>query len=78
MPVARAAYCLGQASSKTAMARILEAVRDCRAVFVARVGDGPREKLAAIGVECVSRYAWEPIRESLLDYVRRGNSGSSS
>lgn len=62
-------YCLGNHSSKTAMAGILEAVKDCRAVFVAKIGDGPTEKLNAIGVAAVSRYAWEPIEPSLLDYV---------
>ena len=53
------------------MAQILETIRDCRAVFVAKIGDGPTEKLAAIGVEAVSAYAYEEIEPSLLDYMRR-------
>lgn len=64
-------YCLGNSSSQSAMASILEAIRDCQAVFVAKIGDGPAEKLAAIGVRAVSGYAWEAIEESLLDYARR-------
>lgn len=64
-------YCLGQHSSKTAMAGILEAVKDCRAVFVAKIGDGPTEKLAAVGVQAVSDYAYEAIEASLLDYAAK-------
>lgn len=64
-------YCLGQQSSKTAMAGILETVKDCQAVFVAKIGDGPTEKLAAIGVQAVSDYAYEAIEASLLDYAAK-------
>ena len=41
------------------------------AVFVAKIGDGPIEKLAAIGVQAVADYAYESIEDSLLDYVRK-------
>ncbi|PMR77490.1 NifB/NifX family molybdenum-iron cluster-binding protein [Billgrantia endophytica] len=68
-------YCLGNHSSKTAMAGILEAIKDCHAVFVAKIGDGPVEKLEAIGVHAVTGYAWETIDESLIDYVRRTMAG---
>ena len=64
-------YCLGNHSSKTAMAKILETIKDCEAVFVAKIGDGPVEKLAAIGVQAVADYAYEAIEASLLDYVRK-------
>ncbi len=63
-------YCLGNHSSKTAMAGILEAVKDCRAVFVAKIGDGPTEKLNAIGVEAVSDHAWEEIEPALQTYAK--------
>ena len=63
-------YCLGQHSDQTAMAGILESIKDCHAVFVAKIGDGPTEKLKAIGVSAVSRYAYEAIEDSLLDYVK--------
>ena len=62
-------YCLGNSANQSAMSGILQTIRDCRAVFVARIGDGPTEKLAAIGVEAVSDYAYEEIEPSLLDYV---------
>ena len=68
-------YCLGQESSPAAMTGILETIKDCHAVFVAKIGDGPTEKLKAVGVRAVSRYAYEAIEASLLDYVRRAAAG---
>ncbi|MCC6075788.1 NifB/NifX family molybdenum-iron cluster-binding protein [Pseudomonas sp. GCM10022188] len=68
-------YCLGNSASQSAMAGILETIRDCQAVFVARIGDGPTEKLRAIGVQAVAGYAWEPIEAALLDYARRTAAG---
>ena len=64
-------YCLGGSSDKTAMAQILDTIQDCDAVFVAKVGDGPTEKLAARGITAVSDYAWEEIKSSLLDYAAK-------
>jgi predicted Fe-Mo cluster-binding NifX family protein len=68
-------YCLGQHSDESAMGGILEAIRDCHAVFVARIGDGPTDKVHAIGVRAVSEYAYAAIEESLLDYARRTAAG---
>lgn len=62
-------YCLGGSSDKTAMAQILETIQDCAAVFVAKIGDGPVEKLAARGITAVADYAWEEIEVSLQDYA---------
>jgi predicted Fe-Mo cluster-binding NifX family protein len=64
-------YCLGGSSDKTAMAEILDTIEDCDAVFVAKVGDGPTEKLAARGITAVSEYAWEEIEPSLQDYAAK-------
>ncbi|MCB1954470.1 MAG: dinitrogenase iron-molybdenum cofactor biosynthesis protein [Rhodocyclaceae bacterium] len=64
-------YCHGHLGSAPAMERILHTVRDCDAVLIARIGDGPAEKLAAIGVTAISDYAYNDITESLLDFVRR-------
>lgn len=66
-------YCLGGTSSKTAMSGIMESIKDCRAVFVAKIGDGPIAKLGEIGIEAVDRYAYEAIGESLADYVKRND-----
>lgn len=63
-------YCLGQHSDPSAMSGILEAIKDCYAVFVARIGEGPTAKVHAIGVYAVSEYAYAAIEESLLDYAQ--------
>lgn len=68
-------YCHGNTGSQSAMAMILETIKDCKAVLVAKIGDGPTEKLAKIGVSAVSSYAWEEIEPSLLDYARRTAAG---
>lgn len=64
-------YCLGGTSDKSAMPQILETIKDCNAVFVAKIGDGPIEKLSARGITAVSDYTWEEIEPSLLDYAAR-------
>ncbi len=62
-------YCLGGSSNKGALSGILEAVKDCQAVFVAKIGDGPRDKLAAIGVEAVDAYGWMTIDEAIAAWL---------
>lgn len=64
-------YCLGEHADQSAMAGILETIKDCHAVFVARIGDGPTAKVNAIGVRAVAEYAYATVEESLLDYARR-------
>ena len=66
-------YCHGNTGSQSAMEMILETIDDCRAVFVAKIGDGSIEKLKNIGVQSVSQYAYESIEESLLDYAHNCN-----
>lgn len=63
-------YCHGNTSNQSAMTRILQTIDDCEAVLVAKIGDGPTEKLAAIGVQAVSDYPWSPVEEALLAYAR--------
>ena len=62
-------YCMGGSSDKSALAGILETVSDCQTVFVAKIGDGPTDKLAARGIEAVAEYAWEEIEPALIDYA---------
>lgn len=66
-------YCHGHLGSKTAMQNILETIKDCDAVFSAKIGDGPVEKLRKIGVQSVDGYAYESVEESLLDYAAKVN-----
>ena len=45
-----ALYCHGHSADQSAMQDILNTIRDCDAVMVARIGDGPANKLSDIGV----------------------------
>lgn len=63
-------YCHGQHGDPSAMQKILHTIKDCDAVFVAMIGDGPREKLKKINVEAVDQYGHEAIDTSLLDYIK--------
>lgn len=63
-------YCLGGYGDKSALTKILTTISDCNAVFVAKIGDGPTEKLAAKGIKAISDYTWEEIEDSLKDYFR--------
>ena len=62
-------YCHGQTGDSSAMQKILQTINDCEAVFVAKIGDGPIEKLKNIGVLSVEDYAYLGIRDSLLAYA---------
>lgn len=71
-------YCLGQHADQSAMNGILEAIKDCYAVFIAKIGDGPTDKVHAIGVIAISEYAYAAIEESLLDYAKKVIIGEDS
>jgi nitrogen fixation protein NifB len=64
-------YCRADGGSENRRDVILRALADCAALFVARVGDGPREKLAAAGIEPVDGYAYEAVEESLRAWSRQ-------
>ena len=57
-------YCNGDSNDDRRDA-IVRALSDCRAIFAARIGDGPRKKLAAAAIEPVDAYAFEPVEAAL-------------
>ncbi|MDR2032219.1 MAG: dinitrogenase iron-molybdenum cofactor biosynthesis protein [Azoarcus sp.] len=61
-------YCQDSDGHEDRRALIVRVLADCKALFVARAGDGPKEKLAAVGIEPVDTYAYEAIVPSLLDW----------
>lgn len=61
-------YCLGGHSDKAAMGDILDTIADCKAVLVAKIGDGPTEKLNARGIQAITQYTWEEILPALRDF----------
>lgn len=68
-------YCLGHFGDQQAMQKILTTVKDCKAVFSAKIGDSPAKKLENIGVQSVSDYAYESIEEALAQYLGESISG---
>ncbi len=62
-------YCHGQEGDQSAMQAILKTIPDCDAILVAKIGEGPTDKLAAIGVKANADYAYLEINSSLLDYA---------
>jgi predicted Fe-Mo cluster-binding NifX family protein len=63
-------YCLGGHSNQTAMNNIIKTIQDCHAVFVAKIGEGPVDKLKAVGVTANSDYAYDAVEASLTDYIK--------
>lgn len=69
-------YCQGGYGDEDKRDAILRALADCAACFVARVGDGPRARLAGAGIEAVSDYPYGAIEESLRAWYAGRQSGS--
>ena len=64
-------YCQGGYGDEDKREVILRALADCRALFVARVGDGPRAKLEKAGIEPVDDYPFGAIEESIAAWYRK-------
>ena len=67
-------YCQGGYGDEDKRDVILRALADCRALFVARVGDGPRAKLEGAGIQPVDDYPFGAIEVSIGDWfaIRQG------
>jgi len=70
-------YCQGGYGDEDKREVILRALADCKALFVARVGDGPKAKLASAGIEPVDGYAFGLIEPSLSDWYAKRTSASA-
>ncbi|SMF28355.1 Dinitrogenase iron-molybdenum cofactor [Alteromonadaceae bacterium Bs31] len=64
-------YCHGHIDTSGVLAKILETIKDCKAVFSAKIGAKPAEKLESIGIQSVDDYAYEAIGESLLHFAQQ-------
>jgi nitrogen fixation protein NifB len=62
------AYCRGGDGDDDALAAVLRAVPDCRAILVAKIGRCPLGKLAAAGIEAVTDQAFRPIEAAILGW----------
>jgi nitrogen fixation protein NifB len=73
-------YCLGGYGEDEQLPSIVNAINDCHAVLVSKIGACPRDELAAAGIEPVDEYAHEFIEKAALswfaDYRSRIASGA--
>ncbi|MBK1687107.1 nitrogenase cofactor biosynthesis protein NifB [Rubrivivax gelatinosus] len=73
-------YCQGGYGEDEQLPSIVQALADCHAVLVAKIGACPRDELKAAGIEPVDRYAHEFIEKAALawfaDYRERIASGA--
>lgn len=58
-------YCQGGYGDESKRDAILRALADCAACFVARVGDGPRQRLEQSGIAAVDAYPYGLIVPSV-------------
>ncbi|WP_430516869.1 nitrogenase cofactor biosynthesis protein NifB [Bradyrhizobium yuanmingense] len=63
-------YCRGGYAEDDRLARIIRAINDCHAVFVAKIGGCPRKNLINAGIEPVDQYAHEFIEKSAIAWFR--------
>jgi nitrogen fixation protein NifB len=61
-------YCQGGYGEDESLDAVIQAIRDCVAVLVFRIGSCPRKALDAAGIEPVDRFAYEYIEKACLDY----------
>ena len=63
-------YCQGGYGEEESLETVVRAIRDCVAVFVAKIGSCPRKELEAAGIEPVDRFAQQSIEASAIAYFR--------
>jgi nitrogen fixation protein NifB len=73
-------YCQGGWGEDEQLPSIVEAINDCHAVLIAKIGACPRDELKAAGIEPVDAYAHEFIEKAALawfaNYRQRVASGA--
>ncbi|WP_309473251.1 NifB/NifX family molybdenum-iron cluster-binding protein, partial [Fischerella thermalis] len=62
-------YCQGGYGETATLENIIAAIADCKAVFVAKIGDCPKEKLHAAGIQTVETY--DMIDKAALEYYQQ-------
>jgi nitrogen fixation protein NifB len=72
-------YCRGGEGNGDAMAATLAALQGVAAVLCARIGEKPRQRLAAAGIEATDQYAFEYIEASAIRwYANRSQTLAAS
>lgn len=63
-------YCLGGSGDMQAFEKILMTLHDCAVCLVAKIGDGPKEKLAKAGIIADDNYAYEGVSEAMAGLIQ--------
>ena len=61
-------YCQGGYGEDEALPSVVNAINDCHAVLVAKIGACPKDELSAAGIEPVDAYAHEFIEKAALSW----------
>lgn len=62
-------YCQGGHGDEDKREVILRALADCSALFAARIGDGPKKRLAEAGIAPVDAYPYGAIEASIGEWL---------
>jgi len=62
-------YCQGGYGDEDKRDVIVRTLADCKAVFAARIGPGPRPALQAAGIEPVDAFPFGEVERSLLEWA---------
>jgi nitrogen fixation protein NifB len=71
-------YCEGGFGEEDSLARITEALSDCVAVMVAKIGGCPKKTLEEAKILGIDKYAFQAIKPSLLTYFKEYVEGVKS
>ena len=55
--------------SQSVLQKIILTLNDCSAVFVAKIGDSPKQKLSKAGIEAVEEFAYDSVVTALESYA---------
>ncbi|QGM44284.1 nitrogenase cofactor biosynthesis protein NifB [Methylocystis heyeri] len=69
-------YCTGGLGEDSALAGIIEILADVDVLLCAKIGDCPKEELAAVGIEPSDDFAYEFIEPSIAAFYARRREGA--
>ena len=64
-------FCQSGYGEKATLEKIIEAIADCKAVLVLKIGESPKEKLQQAGIQTVEAY--DVIEKVALEFYEQWN-----
>jgi len=64
-------YCQGGYAEDDTLETVIRAIKDCTAVFVAKIGSCPRKGLESAGIEAIDAFATRFIEQSAIAYFKQ-------